>query len=571
MTKHSSHIFLFPFSFTGDFNTLACKAESEGSNWQKQDFNKNSADRYNQKVYFHDYAEDVLFRNDDTVRSYEFKDIGANGRYYIYIKEEKENRLFDLTLAKITLNVYNTHVGVLSFFLDNYSTDNKEDILKINDYGRRIFPQFLTDSENPVLICRCNFLALSITLAREVIPAEMITIPDPAILGNDEAIITYEDFNYYASFKTETENPTNSKHIKLANHIIKILGEKIFCDESGFNHGLILIKPIIDDRMFVISGYVGDSIIHKLNKYTDGHYGYEQRDINWVELSTNDIERWSNNEVRYTDQDEIIRKDYDFWYRYIFIDTNQATSQSFHQITKLIKKHTYDRWINWGTLYGVSRYSFVLLTSSQYEFDNKLNKHLTNLYFNIVLLCIVERSSVLQFSERVSKASGFFDPKKITKAEIEKISRLYYDYINFINKIYLREITAQEQGIELYDMLMEKMHIKLEVENLDNEISELHTYVSMIEDRKRNIKMADLNNMAVLFLPASLIATILGISFISDNTSFDWLGKIDQKIANSLILIGAGGLITSGLLWLLLNAGSYAKKITSLFSKKLKP
>jgi len=39
----------------------------------------------------------------------------------------------------------------------------------------------------------------------------------------------------------------------------------------------------------------------------------------------------------------------------------------------------------------------------------------------------------------------------------KKVSDLYLAYIRFVNKIYFREVTAYEQGIELYDMLRHKI------------------------------------------------------------------------------------------------------------------
>jgi len=566
MTKHSSHIFLFPFSFEKSFTDVIKNMELRGRNWDQQNFNANGVDRQNQHVYFHDYAEEILFNSNSNVKCFEYSGLGSNSQYSICLLDNGVKRVFNLNLNKVTLNIYNTHVGVLSFFLDNYTTEDREDILKINDFGRRLFPQFVTGGENSIAASQNSFLPVSITITRDEIPAEIIINTVDGHIRAEKDVITYEDFSYYRSFGNNIAS-VSQKQTRLPDHIIKLLGEECFCDESCVQHGLIKIKPVIDDRMFVISGYV-NAVMDTLKQFSDGHYTFELwNNQNWINLSTKEADSWGG-KVVFSKDEMAQRKELDFWYRYLFIDTNQATCQSLHQITGLIKEHTYDRWVNWGKLYGISRYSFVLLASSQFEFDTMLDKHLNNLYYYMALLCIVERSSILQFSERVSLVSGFKDPKQISKAEIDRVSELYYDYINFINRVYLREITAQEQGIELYNMLMEKMNIKNEVENLDNEISELHTYVSLIEDRKRNIRMAELNILAVFFIPASLIAAILGVGFIGEGTGFDWFGTLDTKMAKSLWLIFAGGLLISIVYYLLSNFKSIMALVFSAFSNK---
>ncbi|MCS4454100.1 hypothetical protein JTT00_01810 [Clostridium botulinum] len=69
-----------------------------------------------------------------------------------------------MKIKSIKLKVYDTGVATLSYFLNNYEWKNKEDILRINDYGRRIYPQHI-----PLDTVRSNFLAkkLSLKLKKE--------------------------------------------------------------------------------------------------------------------------------------------------------------------------------------------------------------------------------------------------------------------------------------------------------------------------------------------------------------------------------------------------------------------
>jgi len=51
----------------------------------------------------------------------------------------------NLKLDGIALRHFKNDVGILSFHLINDRYDNFDDILNINDFGRRLFPQFLGD------------------------------------------------------------------------------------------------------------------------------------------------------------------------------------------------------------------------------------------------------------------------------------------------------------------------------------------------------------------------------------------------------------------------------------------
>jgi hypothetical protein len=128
------------------------------------------------------------------------------------------------------------------------------------------------------------------------------------------------------------------------------------------------------------------------------------------------------------------------------------------------------------------------------------------MYFELVMLCLLQRANVIYFGNEVAKISAELknNPLKL-KASRKKISALYLRYIKFINRIYFREITAQEQGIELYDMVQDVMKIKDQVNDLDKEIQELNNYIEGIEQ-------SNLSRIANLFLPATLFATIMGMS-----------------------------------------------------------
>jgi len=67
---------------------------------------------------------------------------------------------------------------------------------------------------------------------------------------------------------------------------------------------------------------------------------------------------------------------------------------------------------------------------------------------------------------------------------------------------------------------MQIMDIPKYMIDLDSEINELHTYVDMVEEKKRNKQLDLISKMGAVFLPPSLIAGIFGMNVVSFDGDF---------------------------------------------------
>ncbi len=462
---HSSHLFIFPFRwfFSGSEDWKKkrkielVRQHIDKNFWRPFKFqikNYNAYNTYNEYAYFYPQVRDILGldhgKNSTDVLRYEYK-LNGNEQYVISLKEGKT---YTLDIEDILVSFFPDGIGVFVFVLNNNKHASPDDILKINDYGRRIFPQFLSTEEPMTDKTKGSFLADSIELKNL-----------STAFGN----MVFEDFSYYDSLENLRKKP-----FVLPAHIGKLLG-KAFCDDLRYQP-LIETEPVLDDRMFVLSMYFNGGLMRELSRWDYGtnHYVYE------------------------TD---------DFWYKYIFVDGKDKSSKSKTFTQKLLKASTYDRWIGQhGHLYGMSRYSFVVLAADNWFTRNVILMHIKFLYFQMIKLALVQRAYLVHFGMKVARISAKIKTGTSSlKYYREHIGQLYLDYIKFINRIYFREITAQEQGIELYDMLQEKMRIERDVKDLDREIQELNEFLETQET-------ASLNRFAHWFLPAALIAGVLGMN-----------------------------------------------------------
>jgi Mg2+ and Co2+ transporter CorA len=465
---YSYHNFLFPFRFDKIIERFDnrhtfyskvlfdervqidknFKSSLEKSGWEYQKFEvKNHLD-YNELVYFYDFVKDSLFNTqefDTNATSYYFqKRIKDDAKYIIKIKDKEP---YELDLSGVTLRIFDTGVGILSFEIENHRYSSLEDIFNINEYGRRIYPQFLKEE-------------FSVDEAKDKCLADFIEVN-----GIKE------------EFKKEYRD------IELANFILEILGDTFTTRKDDVEKNYI--QPIIDDRMFVVSHILS-------NEFSDLVKNCEELP--------------------------------DRWYEYLFVDKyNDKTIQNREMQKSLIEKTTYKRWQGYGTLYGMSRYSFVVLSDNRYEFSKKtLLNHVKTLYFQMVILLLATRASILRFSDEITAISDI-DADKDT---VKKISNLYKNYLRFKNKLYFKEVTPQEQGIELYDQLRDVMRIDNDINDLSNEISSLYSYAFMLQEKEEKEQMNTLTKLGTIFLPPSLIAGIFGMNIFPENSVDNCIGWI---------------------------------------------
>ena len=130
------------------------------------------------------------------------------------------------------------------------------------------------------------------------------------------------------------------------------------------------------------------------------------------------------------------------------------------------------------------------------------------MYARLVELTLIQRACVLKYADEIAKTTNENKTGKVS----EEISNIYRKYIVFINKIYYKEVTAQEQGIELYNMLQKAMKIEEQVNGLGGEISELHKYSTFLEDNERNTNIELLTIISALIVIPTLIVTYIGVS-----------------------------------------------------------
>lgn len=510
---YSYHIFLFPFrwefldapvspgiaerfdikkfdKYLGITKNDSNHSDSQEGKWKRKPYQLSDHLTYNEFNYFYDYVREIMYDlgddllskrsgSENILRHYEYelpKYADQSKKSYYTIAFEAGT--FRLEIEDIILNVYNTGIGILSFHLENHDYEKPDDILAINQFGRRIYPPFLSRKEHSD-----GFSTESDELSSYI----ALSIPGLAAENTLENFSAYNDVDHFK--KSPFQLPAFITSLFPANTFTPLEKER-----KGGDNCRIQMLPAIDDRMFVISWYGND----KLVKYGAEFYK--------TYINARSVNQPSSTYKYETNP---------WWYKYIFVDAKNVSCQDDNMLQNLLKTHTYSRWVNWGTLYGASRYSFVALTSSLETLKcndaDFLYHHMTTIYYKLVELCLVQRASIIRFSDEITHLTNFAKEEQDGKL-VKRVSDLYKHYIQFVNKINFREVTAQEQGIELYDLMREHMKLERDVKDLGAEFEELNSYVSLVQERRRNEQLELLTILGSLIILPSLVAAVFGFS-----------------------------------------------------------
>ncbi|MCG8576531.1 MAG: hypothetical protein MI810_16755 [Flavobacteriales bacterium] len=535
---HSHHIFLFPFKWgavegKSGLKSLQQFKESlqncDHGDWKNSQYKwvstaeqkkgypnyRSGLDNYNEANYFYPHVREMLYElpKEQAVSSipfmhhFEFELKKCEPWFNILLKESDDpdahqqlnpKSTYRLKIDSIILNVYRTKTAVLSFHLKNYDHPDQEDILKINKYGRRLSVPFFdlnpdsiytTDPDQSDLTSRHDIL--SGTKLYEIPNAIWIGTTDLEKNSLSEKLPFYEDFSRYRAAENYKNGP----------FILPAFIADLFSCKNAKKSVPQQIEPLLDDRMHLISWYGNTALIDNMKELTTQNtYAFEQSD---------------------------------WWYKYVYADTTVMQTDRFKR-KEVLRNQTCSRFVEWGTLYGISRYSFVMLTG---HFSGLMKgrvtylvRHLQSMYYKMVELCLLQRATIVYFSEEVANLSRQVsdlekneNQQKVNQI-VNDIQTLYRDYLLFINRIYFREVTPQEQGIELYNLLQQTMGLPDEVKNLDDEIQELNTYVQSVNEKRKaeaQDKLArkghNLTAWGAIFLVPTFIAGFIGMNTMPES------------------------------------------------------
>jgi Mg2+ and Co2+ transporter CorA len=137
----------------------------------------------------------------------------------------------------------------------------------------------------------------------------------------------------------------------------------------------------------------------------------------------------------------------------------------------------------------------------------------------LLQLVLSQRAIILKLFDDISNVSSIKSTAKNRKEITEKVSVLHKSHLEFMTKIYKPRVTAQEQGIEIYDHLQKSMDIAQNLECLDKEIKSLHNYANLLEEKQMSKAQHRLGVYGAIILIPSFLLSFLGSGLLQGDSS----------------------------------------------------
>ncbi len=461
---YSYHTFFFPFLWYNGRKKLTRKTFTKclnSDNWIFEDLSDVSVSRtdglYNQYHYFNAAARNAIYsgsENDAVVWNYRFNMPGSAGNKSKYVIR-KDSSVINLPINSIRLKLFNTGIGIIIFELENYEYADVASINRINDYGRRIYMPYSDGGD-------CGSCADEISL----------------VYG--DTVITTGKL---------TGRPETFRSTRIAEPLLYLLQNgkySVTTDEKKADRHTFLIEPVIDDRMFVACYCTNKEFTDSISEWKDGKYGY------MYDAETKKPGDDNNRAAAL--------------YKMMFVDGSFLTCRSRHMLAEMLgKKHIYDRWIEMGgNVIGITEYSMINVTAGV-DGDDFLARNFLTEYVEMIILTLAQRATLLAFERMISDSA-------LGKQNIKEIHK---SYLLFQSQLLLKEVTPQQQGIELYRMLLDNMFIFEQTAEIEKQINSLFVQKTANYESSEN---------RILFIIA-----ILGIFDVTE-IIFNWICPLADGI-----------------------------------------
>lgn len=524
---YSYHTFLLPFEILkSDNETLCSKNEIENilnqDYWKrlsgdhlsafdsiiptngikKDDSKKNDNNltesiarlvEYNQEQYFHSNVKKAI--HDDgrsgIVSEYVFQFDGKNTKRVI-IKKFCEN-------VKENTNINDENIN------ENENTDdNNEYVLKVSNIRLKLFNTgigiLILELWNDLYrdfksVKDINELGRHISLP--YIALESKNIASAQILIWDFLHSDEKEYNFGEKNECFLTEKSPKEKTYMVNFLKNIILNKKY--RSNYN-----FKPSLDDRMFTCCLIQDDELA-----------GVYSRDY----IAQKDNEQF----------EELSKS----LYEYIYIDKNDSCTAATLSFRKnILNNSLYHRWTEIGTIYGASHTSFVAITGEDEFLDTIITWPFLIQYVEIAILVLVQRASILRFQKQIQ-----------SNMDNKMIQKLQSEYIDYRNQLHFFEVSSQEQGIELYELIRKQLYIEKEMEALEKNLEILYEKNNVDYGNKFNKFGVFIGFIAILSIALDLMSFILGRDF-TQNFSFQF--KLIKYELLGIILFTA---LISYLLW----------------------
>ena len=524
----SYHTFMFPFLYATDKMTRKefgsrCHPGWKLDLWEPEKMNDSVY--YNQYHYFNETAHNAIYTTDSAQKNKKSKpyenlenaavvnlrfDLSAliteeqaekktadSFKYVIRkYKDREPGKEFEyaLDIHAIRMKLYNTGVGILIFELENREGMSEQDIIQINDFGRRIYAPFYGYYADDM---HCSICADEIFFEINGNHAEDVgLLPDKLRSSAEETILA-------EPIRTLLSNDTYS-----------------VTTNNQYGENDTRIETAIDDRMFVACYYKNGDFVDAMREWDGENYRYI---THAKEMNPFDNENNKNAAHRL--------------YTMMYVDGDGICCHSRSMLQNLLSDdHIYTRWLEYGwmdknekqfygSLTGFSEYTMISVAKNPP--DHLIKAFLTQ-YVEMAALALAQRASLLSFEYMISE----YAHKR--SYDVEDI---HNKYILFQSQLLLNEVTPQQQGLEIYEMLKNNLMIEKEQSEIKEQIEGLFEHRNYVHDKKENRILFFLSLLSI----AEATDILTNLIFLDSEASWKFIfSEVNASVPPVVKLVSMG-------------------------------
>lgn len=437
---------------------------------------------YAEYIYFHEYVRGFIFpcskqdttSSENTALLYKYKlktkpqiTLTYKTSRGVEFDSEKSEKTISAWIQGIYLYIYPHDIGILTIETGN-TQNNKDQVLKdkvpdnaevavsgaeillFNDMFRRIYPAYFENDKN----------GLFEQIKNKEFPWT-VSVHTP-----DELLYEYKAKDFVPTTHLKPNWTGKLTPVSLS-YVEGLLGS-FFSPESNQAY-----MPILDDRMLVYS---------------------------YIAFPMNAQETLTPRELEV------------FFSRFLYVESPENNYRYEEEFTKkMIAQNTYKRWEHYNTKTGFSRYSGAFLYFGHEEY---LHRPFASMYYQMFLLIVYYRSCLIRFADQIASIS-----KQFTKVDIEllnpssqflkQLSSLHGRFMKFMNVHWFKEVTNQDQGIELFSLMRQAFDLDDMYAQVKEEIERADELVQLLHQKKIERFHKHMTILGVIISIAAMIAAII--------------------------------------------------------------
>lgn len=396
-----------------------------------------------------------------------------------YNWEDQNTRQYTLDIHAIRLVIYGRmKIGLIQFEMENRRYDEIQDIKRINQLGRRLYmPYYDIDDQRGIICGQC---ATSIVIHPNSHSA-------PYRIRMEDTVLPRQTVHSNApeSWKLDTL-------------------QWLYCMIYGETAPRYKLHTVLDDRMFVCCAIRDNNLS-----------GQIQRRACSIQGSFFGAEDYESSQTLFEQL-----------YALLYIDDGDVTCKDRALLRSKLGESGYTRWVQYGTLLGVTEYSMLCVLDERKDDDARDDSYLAVVmpfiteYAALARLGLAQCAAIHRQEEKIERINRTVHRNRpLEQSQINDIDNAWKRYVIFQNNMYIPEATFQEQGRELYDMVKRSLRVEQLNWYLDAELRNLHALSSMEADAQEKASDKQLNDSINI---VTVVGTALGfMALMQDALSVD--------------------------------------------------